>query len=259
MKIRLLASNTGYPRSIQSLTSYLINDAVAVDGGSLGLALSAEERYRVRNVVLTHAHLDHIASLPIFISEAFDLLHEPICLFATRESIDCLRKHIFNNQIWPDFEQIRLLTGSGTGLRFVEIRPGVPFRVMDLQFTPVWMNHSIPTVGLAIEEEGSSVVMSSDTYVTDELWHLANRLDALQAIFVDVSFPNELAKLAEGSKHLTPEKLAGELRKVNREVPVYAIHMKSDYKEQIIRQLRALGNENIHIGEIDRNYYFPNA
>lgn len=254
MKVRLLPSNVIDPKGMQSLTSFLIDDTVAVDGGSLGFALPPEELYRVRNVILTHTHIDHIASLPVFISEVFHSLDEPISLFATRESIECLRKHIFNNRIWPDFEQIRLSNGNGTGLRFVEIEPGLPFKVLDLEITAVRTNHTVPTIGVAIEKEGAAVILSSDTYVTKELWQLANQLENLGAIFVDVSYPNEMAELAKSSKHLTPEKLDGELRALKREIPVFAVHLRHLYREQISRQLQELGRSNLYIGEIDRDY-----
>lgn len=259
MKMRLLPSNLIAPKEIQSLTSYLINDAIAVDGGSLGFALSMENMRRVRNVILTHTHLDHIASLPIFISDSYPLLEEAICLYAIRESIECLRKHIFNNQIWPDFEQIRLLNGRDNGIRFVEIVPGIPFRIMDLQFTALQTNHTVPTVGLAIEEESAAIILTSDTYVSEELWQKADLLEKLQAIFVDVSYPNELAALAESSKHLTPEKLDLAMRSLRRKVPVYAVHIKSHYREPIARQLHALGHSNLYIGEIGHDYQFPSA
>ncbi len=259
MRVRLLPSNVVNPKGLQSLTSYLIDEAIAIDGGSLGFALSLGNLLLVRNVILTHTHLDHIASLPIFISEVFPFLEAPISLFATREAIASLREHIFNNHIWPDFERINLLSGNGPGVRFVEIEPGIPFKVENLKVTAVRTNHTVPTVGLAIEDDRVAVVLTSDTYVTVELWHLANSLENLQAIFVDVSYPNDLAELAEKSKHLTPEKLDGELRKLKQKVPVFAIHMKPHYAHQITRQLQALGHSNLLIGEIDHDYRFPCA
>lgn len=257
MKLRLLPSNIYSPAKYQTLTSFLIDDTIAIDSGSLGFALSPVNLKRVRNVVLTHTHMDHIASLPVFISESFYLLQEPICIFATSDSIQSLRENIFNDRIWPDFEKIRLSNGNGNGIRFVEIEPEKPFMIMEYRFTAVRTNHTIPTIGLAIEKETAGVVLTSDTYVTEEVWHLANSMDLLQAVFVDVSFPNEMALLAESSKHLTPEKLDEDLRKLNRNVPVFAVHLKPDFAPQIMHQLKVLGRSNLFIGEIDRDYTFP--
>lgn len=256
MRIRLLPGNVIHPKEVQTLTSYLIDEAVAVDAGSLGLALPMEDMARVRNIVITHTHMDHIASLPIFISEVFPFLDEPVTVFATRESIAAMRTHIFNGIIWPDFEGVTLLNGRGPAVRFEEIIAGSPFSIGHLRFTAVCTNHTVPTVGLAIEDALAAVVLSSDTHITDELWRLANSLKRLRAIFVDVSYPNELADLAERSRHLTPELLDGELRKVTSETAVYAVHVKPQYAGQIVRQLQALGRANLHVGEIDEEYRF---
>src|SRR5262245_8376441 len=51
----------------QYLTTFLVNGTVAIDAGSLGLYGSPQDQSRVRHVFLTHAHMDHVASLPIFL------------------------------------------------------------------------------------------------------------------------------------------------------------------------------------------------
>src|SRR5690349_6092465 len=53
------------------LTSYLVNDRVAVDAGGLGLIGDLEEQGAVRDIFLTHSHLDHVASLPLWLDTHF--------------------------------------------------------------------------------------------------------------------------------------------------------------------------------------------
>src|SRR5205823_12507757 len=66
MKVMLVPSAlTAGPR--QYLTAFLVGDSVAIDAGSLGFYGSPAEQARIRHVFLTHTHLDHIASLPIFL------------------------------------------------------------------------------------------------------------------------------------------------------------------------------------------------
>ena len=45
----------------QFLSSCLLNDAVALDAGCLGFAHAPERQARVRHVLLSHTHLDHLA------------------------------------------------------------------------------------------------------------------------------------------------------------------------------------------------------
>jgi cAMP phosphodiesterase len=256
MKVQLLPSNLSDPAHLQPLTTFLIDDFVAIDGGSLGFALDVQRQRQIRRVIVTHSHSDHIASLPVFIAEAFPFLAEPVYVYSTLEVIASLREHVFNDKIWPDFHQIPLLNGSGSGLVYFEIRHLVPFQIEHLRITPVWTNHTVPTVGLAIEDRDSAVVFTSDTHHTEEIWRLANSVPNLRAVFVDVSYPNEMETLAADSKHLTPQGLDEELNKLHVSVPVYAIHLKPQFRNEVVRQLQSLSRSNISIGEIGREYVF---
>ena len=256
MKIRLLPSNLSDPARLQPLTCFLINDALAIDGGSLGLALGLEAQRLVRQIIVTHSHSDHIASLPVFIAEAFPFLQEPVHIFGTREVIASLKTHVFNDEIWPDFHQINLLDGSGSGLRYVEIKPLVPFTIGDLRITAVWTNHTVPTTGLAVEGDHSAVIFTSDTYHTEDIWRLANQTDRLKAVFVDVSYPSDMESLAADSKHLTPQGLKKELAKLHKEVSIFAVHLKPQYRARVAQELHDLNLPNLFIGEINRDYVF---
>ena len=75
MKITLIPSSVsgGADADNQYLTSFLVNDTVAVDAGSLGFYGTPREQARIRHVFLTHTHIDHIASLPIFVENAYEI------------------------------------------------------------------------------------------------------------------------------------------------------------------------------------------
>jgi ribonuclease BN (tRNA processing enzyme) len=120
--------------------------------------------------------------------------------------------------------------------------------------TPIPVNHTVPTVGLLLESDGAAVIYTSDTYVTDELWELANRTEHLKAIFVDVSYPNEMETLAAASRHLTPQSLRSELFKLKQELEIYCVHIKPGYRDRVLRQLNELRNPRICVAEIGRAY-----
>jgi cAMP phosphodiesterase len=232
----------------------LINDCVSVDGGSLGFALDPDEMGAVRHVIVTHAHSDHTASLPIFIAEAYTSLEEPIIIYGIDEVVTALKSYVFNDHIWPNFENIMLLNGRGPTIEFRTIKPRVSLTIAGLRVTAIPVNHVVPTVGLIVQEDGAVVAFTSDTFTTDEIWETARDIDLLKAVFVDVSYPNELEKLAGDSKHLTPKLLAAELVKLNRDVEVYAVHIKPSNRESVIRQLKTLKNPRVCIGEVNRVY-----
>lgn len=254
MRIRLLPSSAGRESQLQCLTSFLIDDRVAIDGGSIGFALGPGEIGAVRHIIVTHSHADHTASLPIYVAEAFNVLDEPIIIYGSEEVISALREHVFNDQVWPDFEKIELSNGSGPTVEFRELRARQTLNIAGLDVTPIPVNHLVPTFGLLVQNESAAVAFTSDTYTTDEIWKAAREIGQLKAVFVDVSFPNEMRELAEVSKHLTPELLADELIKLDRKVDVYAVHIKPTNRDEVIKQIGALTGRPVSIGEIDRVY-----
>ncbi len=50
--------------------------------------------------------MDHVASIP-FVADTVGWMREkPITLYATRETLDICKAHLFNWKLWPDFAQI---------------------------------------------------------------------------------------------------------------------------------------------------------
>lgn len=254
MRIRLLPSSAGRESQLQCLTSFLIDDRVAIDGGSIGFALGPGEIGAVRHIIVTHSHADHTASLPIYVAEAFNVLNDPIIIYGSSEVIAALRKHVFNDDVWPDFEKIQLNNDSGPTVEFRELEARRTLNIAGIDVTPIPVNHLVPTLGLLVQNEVAAVLFTSDTYSTDEIWKVAREAEHLKAVFVDVSFPNEMGELAAASKHLTPELLAVELKKLKREVEVYAVHIKPTNREEVIKQIAALDDPRVSVGEIDRVY-----
>jgi len=192
--------------------------------------------------------------LPIFIAEAFTTLTSPVVIHGTAEVIADLRNHIFNDHIWPDFEKIQLIHRPEPSLKFETIEPGRQFTIGNLEIHPVPVNHTVPCVGLIVQDAQAAVLFTSDTYTTDEIWERARHTRNLKAVFVDVSYPNELEKLAADSRHFTPGVLALDLKKLNRDVEILAVHIKPAGRDQVIRQLAALKDPRISIAEPDRTY-----
>src|SRR6478672_5501039 len=109
MKVQLLPSTideNGKASARQHLMSIIIDDCVAIDAGSLAFSCSEQQRRDVRDIVLTHTHLDHIAGLPLYIDDLFASLTEPIRVHATAEMIEILERDIFNWQVYPRFSEL---------------------------------------------------------------------------------------------------------------------------------------------------------
>src|SRR5882724_7864044 len=244
LSVKLLSTSYGSDSQLQPLTTFLINGHITIDAGSLGLGLAPEQQGDITDVIITHPHQDHTASLPIHVAEAFTVLKQPVRVHGTQSVIDSLRVHTFNDSIWPDFTKINLIGTDRPTLEYSVIEEGVPFQIDEVRATAVSVNHIVPTVGVAIETNGASVVFTSDTYKTDKIWDLANSLKNLKAVFIDCSFPNEMAELAEVSRHLTPQLITEEMGKLKQPAHVFAVHIKPQARDRVLAEIAALNRND---------------
>jgi len=256
VKIQLLPSTfdaQGHATLEQRLTCFLIDDCVAVDAGSLAIALTTDQRAKVRDIIVTHPHMDHIASLPIFIDDLYPTLTKPMRIHATQEVIDLLERDVFNWNVYPRFSDLK--NDYGPVMEYLPIPTNRAFSVAHLSVVAVPVNHIVPTVGLIISDDRSSVAFSSDTAETQEFWNVLNQTEHLDALLIEASFPNEMASLAEVSRHFTPASLRKELEKLNHNgMDILAVHLKPTYRDTIISQLKALNIPKLGVMEPGKTY-----
>lgn len=254
MKVVILGSRGRDGVSRQYVSTYVVNGAVAIDAGCLGVCGSPQEQEAIQHVLLTHAHADHIASLPFFIENAWNGCAGCPTIYGGAETLATIQRAIFNGEVWPDF--IALSERMSPFLRLQVVQPEVQISVGGLTVTAVPVNHTVPTFGYIVQDGAAAVIFGGDSGPTTRLWEVAVEVSGVKAVFLDVSFPNRMRSVAEASMHMTPEMFAEEASKVPPGVKVIAVHMKVRHREEIISELRALRIPCVEIGECDREYSF---
>ncbi|MEC4671834.1 MAG: 3',5'-cyclic-nucleotide phosphodiesterase [Nitrospirota bacterium] len=225
---------------------FLINDVLMVDAGTGASELTLDEQKRIRHVVFSHLHLDHVKGLPPLVDNLAAISGDPMTLASIPQVLNGLRNHIFNDQVFPNF--FALPTRDKPILKDVVLPEGQETWLSGIGFTPVKVNHSVPTVGFIIRDNDSSWLYSGDTYETHALWEMAAKVPNLKAAFIETSFPDEMKELASIAKHLTPSLLAQEFKKIGRpDLPLYVYHLKPPFRDQITDQLSKLGIPNLTI------------
>ena len=253
MKIEVLGGYGGESLGCR-MTCLLINDSIALDAGSLSQALSIERQVGVDSILLTHSHMDHTSSIPFFIENVFSRRERTINIYSSSATIYAIRKYLFNDATWPDFT--RLPNHLLPAVKFNEIQDEVPIELNGVRFTPIPVDHLVPTHGFLIEQGGRSVLWSSDTGPTQRLWEVANNTRNLQAVCIDVSFDNSLQNIADMSYHLTPRTLEKELEKLDKKVPILLHHLKPPCIDKIRAEIALLGNPDIDYLEQGKVYQF---
>jgi len=251
MELRVLGCSGGVAEG-NRLTCLLVNRSLAIDAGSLTQALTTREQVAVRQIFITHSHLDHICTLPFFTKNIFGHTEVPVQIHALPETLASLRRHLFNDELWPDFSVIP--SPDNPIIRFSEVVPGQVYEVEGLRITPILVNHLVPCVGYRVEDDHSAFVFSSDTAETDHVYEVANETPNLKLFITEASFPNSQAWLAEASKHLTPEKLGRELKKLKQDVPVGIFHLTPGDRPVMLPELKAIKDKRLMLLDQDAHF-----
>lgn len=245
----------GQASARQHLMTIVVDDRVAIDAGCLAFSCTNVQRENVRDIVLTHTHLDHVAGLPMFVDDLFSSLRSPIRIHATPGMIEILERDLFNWAIYPRFSE--LSNDRGPVLEYRDFQRGGSFDVQHLSIRSVGVNHEVNACGYIVSDGKVSVAISGDMSETDAFWDVCNETADLAAIFVECAFPDEMDKLAATSCHLTPKRLKSQIAKLkNDKCSIYAINLKPNYREQVVAGLENAHIPRLEILDVGRVYEF---
>jgi ribonuclease BN (tRNA processing enzyme) len=224
MKLRVLGCSGGIGGRHLRTTSFLLDSDILIDAGTGVGDLTLAELSQIDHIFVTHSHLDHVASIPFLVDTVGGMRGKPILVHASRATIEIMKNHLFNWAIWPDFTEIP--TPEAPFLRYEELEVGGSCELNGRTITALPAKHTVPAVGYHLDSGAASLVFTGDTGPNDALWKVVNRIGNLKHLIIETAFSNKERKLAEMSRHLCPEMLADELKKLERTAEIYITHMK---------------------------------
>jgi ribonuclease BN (tRNA processing enzyme) len=230
-----------------NMSGFLIDRTVLLDGGTIGLALDYKKQKAIRDIFITHSHLDHVKGIP-FLADNIITNNEQdtVSLYSTKDVIEILRQNLFNDLVWPDFSLIP--TPDKPVISFLPMVIGKPVQLEKHRITAYEVHHTTPAVGYLVENDsGRKIIYTGDTGPTEDIWKACDE-DVLDAVIVEVSLPNRLTDLAIKTGHLTPDLLAREVLKMkNMPLRFFISHIKPYYMEEICNELAEISREHIEI------------
>jgi ribonuclease BN (tRNA processing enzyme) len=241
MELRVLG-NAGGSAPGRQLSSYLIDGVLAVDAGSLTTTLHLEEQLQIGAVLLTHGHLDHVATLPYLLIHRYDRELPPLPIVANAYTHETLREHLLNDRVWVSLDVAT--GGDPSRIPLLTMGPGEQQRFLDrYDVRSIGLNHAVPCQGYWISDGQSDVIVCGDTTTTDELWEVANGIDGLGGILIECAWTDD--ELARITQHMSPALLLADLQKLKADVPVYVTHRKPGFEEAVEAELRASGDDRL--------------
>lgn len=238
-KIKILGAFGGKSTN-KNNTCLQVNKNILIDAGNILKGLDEEASY-IDHIFLTHSHLDHIVDIPFLIDAFFEKREKPITIYALKETIEHLKKYIFNWNIWPDFCEINLMGQENSAIVFKEIEVNETIEFDDCTIKAIKTQHTTSSCGYVITKNDHAILFTSDTYKCQNIWDELNQNKAIKSLIIEISFPSRLSEIAKASKHLTPDNLKDELEKLQRDdVAIYINHIKPSYEEEIKEELLKL-------------------
>jgi ribonuclease BN (tRNA processing enzyme) len=239
MNIRILGAHNCESQNTKAV-SMLIDDSLALDAGGLTSSLSFTAQQKLKAILLTHQHYDHIGDIPS-LAMNFYLSGDTINIYSTLPVYNALTKYLLNGELYPNF--LERPQGNPT-IKFTEMKMHGTEQIEDYSVLAVPVNHSVPTVGYQITSNGKIVFYAGDTGPgLADCW----RYVSPQLLITEVTASNRYEGFAKESRHLTPSLLKQELicfRELKGYLPrVVVVHINPWLEEEIEAEIAAVAGE----------------
>ncbi|GAB4122099.1 MAG: 3',5'-cyclic-nucleotide phosphodiesterase [Rubrivivax sp.] len=242
MQIRVLGCSGSIAAGCRT-TSFLIDDAILVDAGTGVGDLTLDEMARIDHIVVSHSHLDHVLAIGLLADSVTRRRNAaqrpPVQVHALPETLEALRRHIFNGLIWPDFT--RLPSPEAPVLAFRPFAVGNRLDLAGRVLEVLPAAHTVPAVGFAaFAESGGAWVFTGDTGPNPALWARLAALDVRQLV-IETAFRDDERALAELSGHLCPALLQAELGRLAQPAEICITHAKPGELEAVMAEVARHG------------------
>ena len=219
-------------------SSFELNAENVIDGGNLLNSLE-EKSVNIENVWLTHSHLDHIGDIAFILDNYFTMRNKTLNIIGLPQTIQAIKKHFFNNLIWPDFSKINLVNSDKKAVSYTEIELDKIYKINNNETIRAFKtDHTVVSCGYVYKKGKNGVIITADTHSLSELLKIVNKDKEIKSMVIECSFPSNMEKLAKDSKHLTAKLLFEELKNLKRDdMSLYINHIKPSYLEIITREI----------------------
>lgn len=240
MKIKFLGTHSAESKTTR-LVSFLLDDILAIEAGSLVSELTFPEQMRIKAVLVTHGHYDHIRGIPAL---AFNKTSSITRVFSSPKTLDILSSHLIDGIIYPEFTNSEYYLGKPT-LKLCPMETSKEENVEGYLIRAFPVQHPLAAVGFEVTApDGKQLFYTGDTGPgLAPIWEHVSP----QMLIIDLTFPNHLEDTCHASGHLCPKLLKTELQAFERSrgyLPrVVAIHQNPQFEPLIREETEKVSHE----------------
>ena len=246
MELRVIGCHGGETPKHRT-SAFVVDDRIAIDAGSLTSGVDLKAQCALEAVLVSHPHLDHIRDLATLADNRSQNEAPPLVVAGTAATIAVLKQHFFNGLLWPDFS--RIPNARKPTIRYLELQEEKPTKIAGYEVNAIAVNHTVDCCAFTIRRGRHVLAYSGDTGPTDRLWEVLSATEGLKALLMEVSFPNDEARLARVSGHHTPASLERDLKKLPsaRDLPTLLYHIKPSFQAKVERECARLRGLNLTV------------
>lgn len=237
MQLTILGCSGGISPG-EGTTAFLLDKDTLIDAGTGVENLTHEQMSGIKQIVLTHSHLDHVCHLPFLLNNLIGEVEHAVQVFGLPETVNALKEHIFNNVIWPDFTSLPSPENPILSLQTFQVGDKLMFSDKEISVLPAV--HSVPAVGFRVSKNGVSFAFSGDCATNDALWSALNESEPVDFLIVDDQYLETEKAISEMAKHYYPAALKKDLEKLDYRPKLYLTHLPPYKKEIVIQEAQAV-------------------
>ena len=242
MELRILGAHNMESKETR-FSSHIINGELALDAGGLTRSLTFDEQKKIRALILSHRHFDHVRDLlplglSLFVGESDHTVH----IYAIQDTLDFVRSHLLDSEIYPDFT--KMPSPENPKFRLKVVKFFEEFQVLGYTVKAVPMPHAVPAAGFQLTDGKVKLFYTGDAGKgMSDTWKTV----PTDVLLTEVTYGNEHKEKAIEVGHLTPELLGEALADFQSEqghMPrVIVAHINPPWEDAVRSDMKRLSQE----------------
>jgi len=230
MKIKVLGAHNTESRSTRC-SGLLVDDILALDAGGLTSSLSFRNQMKIKALLLTHGHYDHIRDIPAFAMNLY-LRKRSVDIYTHQAAADNLLHYFLDGGIYPEFHK---RPENNPTLRIHILKEYEEEKILDYTIFPAPVAHALPGIGFQITSaDGKTIFYTGDT--GPGLLQTWERVSP-EVLFIELTASDKWMKSSKDHGHMTPGLLRQELtifRRIKGYLPkIICVHINPAIEKEI--------------------------